>query len=80
MNIFSTKNTLQKNWAFTDMIFNITSDDYKKITILKGDLTGYVFEADNITEIFLSRENDEYFISLKNVNNVNHFLESIYFS
>lgn len=80
MNIFSTKNTIQKNWAFTDMIFNITSDDYKKITILKGDLTGYVFEADNITEIFLSRENDEYFISLKNVNNVNHFLESIYFS
>ena len=34
MNIFSTKNTIQKNWAITDMIFNITSDDYKKITIL----------------------------------------------
>ena len=54
---------------------------YLQLSNGQGDsMLEYVFEADNITEIFLSRENDEYFISLKNVNNVNHFLESIYFS
>lgn len=78
--VFSSRKTILENYVFINTLNNMISNFYENMTILKGDLRGYILETGNMVEINVVKGSSMYLISLEKKNYSEDFLSSIYFS
>ena len=67
LNIFSSINNLKKAQSI-NLLSEIMSSNYQKITILDGDLDGFIFETKNTINVYIIHQNDCYKMEIFNNN------------
>lgn len=78
--VFSSRKTILENYVFINTLNNIIPTFYRKMTILKGDLRGYIMETGKMVEINVLKGSSMYLIAMEKKNYSEDFLSSIYFS